>query len=332
MATLKITGGKELSGNILISGSKNATLPIICATLLTDEQCVLRNVPDISDAHNLVSILRGLGSKVVFEDHVITIDNSGVDSYSPDKDLVKKLRGSLLLLGPLLGRFNKVSLPTPGGDAIGRRPIDTHLMVLEELGAKIVEGDNLEISAEELVGKDIILKEASVTATENAIMAAVKARGTTQLHLCAIEPHVQDLCRMLNAMGAKISGIGTHDLTIEGVGRLNGVEHNIIFDNEVTCSFINLAAATKSPLVIEQVQPQYLSSALIQFKQMNVNFEVAKEKIVVNKPDGPYQASKIKAGLYPGLMSDYIPPFAVLATQAEGTSMIHEWMYEGRLG
>lgn len=333
MAIYTIVGGKELSGTITIGGSKNATLPIICATLLTSEQCILKNVPEISDVYVMVKILEDLGAKVTFENHVLAIDSSNVKSFQPNGDLVKKLRGSILLMGPLLARFKKVMIPIPGGDLIGKRPIDAHLVGMEELGAKVVETEGfLELSVDKLVGKRIIMPEMSVTATENVIMAAVLGEGFTTIHLAATEPHVQDLCRMLNAMGAKISGIGTHDLKIEGVEKMHGVEHSIIFDNEVASSYINLAAATKSEITVDNIQPDYLNSALIQFRQMNVNFEVAKNSIKVKKPTGPYKAVKITSNIYPGMMTDYVPPFTVLATQAEGTTLVHEWMYEGRLG
>ncbi len=332
MATYTINGGKELSGTITIGGSKNATLPIICATLLTSEQCVLKNVPEISDVYVMIKILEDLGAKVTFEKNVMTVDGSGVNSYQPNPELVKKLRGSILLMGPLLARFKKVVIPVPGGDLIGKRPIDAHLVGMEELGAKVVENDHLEVSVEKLVGKRIIMTEMSVTATENVIMAAVFSEGLTTIHLAATEPHVQDLCNMLNGMGAKITGVGTHDLKIEGVEALHGVEHAIICDNDVAASFINLAAATKSEVLVQNVAPDFLNAAFIQFRQMNVSFEIGKDFVKVNKPNGPYKAFPLKTNIYPGLMSDQIPPFAVLATQAEGTTVVHEWMYEGRLG
>ncbi len=334
MATYKIVGGHELTGAVAIGGSKNASLPIVCATLLTTEQCVLRNVPEISDIRNLIKILEGLGSKITFENHTLTIDNSGANSFQPDEALVKKLRGSILLMGPLLARFKHVRLPVPGGDKIGARPIDAHLEGLRSLGAKVDESaGNLDVSVEKLVGKRIILTEMSVTATENVIMAAVLSEGKTTIHLAATEPHVQDLCRMLNKMGAKIENIGTHDLVIEGVEQLHGTDHTIIFDNEVAASFVNLAAATKSEMVIDNIQPDYLNGAIIQWQQMGVNLQISKNSIKVSKPVAPYQNTHtIKASIYPGLLTDYIPPFAVLATQAEGKTIIHEWMYEGRLG
>jgi UDP-N-acetylglucosamine 1-carboxyvinyltransferase len=332
MASYHISGGRELSGSISISGSKNAALPIICATLLTDEECILKNVPDIQDVRNLMEILHGLGSEVSYRSNTLFIKNIGVNSFEPQAELVKKLRGSILLLGPLLSRFHKAKMPFPGGDVIGKRPIDTHLLALKDFGVKIEANGFIDAHADKITGSEIILNEISVTATENAIMLAVLAEGMTQIHLAATEPHVQDLCRFLNKMGAKISGISTHDLVIEGVKQLHGTDHAIIFDDVVACSFMSLAAATKSEMIIENIRPEFLYSPMNQFRRMNVNFEIGKDSIKIKKPLDSYKAAKIKAGLYPGLLSDYIPPFAVLATQAEGISVIHEWMYEGRLG
>lgn len=333
MAIYQVQGGRELSGTIHVGGSKNATLPIICATLLTKEVCVLKNVPEISDVKNLIKILEQMGSKITFEDHVFTIDNSNLNASYPSEQLVKKLRGSILLIGPLLARFKRVLMPYPGGDSIGSRPIDAHLIAFKELGATVKENDGfLKFEAPKLIGKRVILTEMSVTATENIIMAAVLAEGKTTIHLAATEPHVQDLCKLLNEMGAMITGIGNHDLFIEGVPELHGVEHTIIFDNEVASSFINLAAATRSELLIDNIQPDYLNGAIIQFRQMGVNLEMSKSSVLVKKPLRSYKAVAIKTNIYPGLLTDYVPPFSVLATQAEGTTLVHEWMYEGRLG
>lgn len=332
MAIYTIKGGKPLSGKISVSGSKNATLPIICATLLTDEKCVLHNVPGISDVHHLLEILNDLGSKSVFSNHTVEIDNSKVNLYEPRADLVRKFRGSILLLGPLLSRFKKVIMSIPGGDVIGKRPLDAHLVAIETLGATVQHNADLQVTATKLVGGKIIMTEMSVTGTENAIMAAVRASGRSEIHLAAAEPHVQDLCHFLNAMGARISGIGTHDLVIEGVEKLHGAEYTIIPDSDVACSYINLAAATKSEVTVEKIRPEFLDAAMIQFKQMNVKLEVGADYVTVKKPQGDYKAFPIKANNYPGLMSDQVPPFAVLATQAVGRTLVHESMYEGRLG
>ena len=342
MSSFKINGGKILSGTLAVAGSKNAVLPIICATVLTKEECVLNNVPDIADVHNLIKILKGLGSSV--DESVpgkLIINNSNVSVFAPDVALVKKLRGSILLLGPLLSRFGEVLMPYPGGDLIGKRPIDVHIAALHDIGAEESENKIGEDGSAMLYMKstmptdaEIVLRELSVTATENAIMFAVRAKGTIKIHLAAAEPHIQDLCAFLNKCGAKISGIGGHDLIIEGVETLHGAEHSIIFDGEAACSFLNLAAATKSEITVTGLRTEFLRAPLNKFREMHVNFEDLKNAIVIRKPNQAYTAPSVKLEgmIYPGMLSDYLPPFAVLATQAEGTTLIHEHMYEGRLG
>lgn len=338
MASFLIDGGKPLSGELSVSGSKNAVLPIICATILAQEPCVLRNVPDIADVGNLLEILRGMGA--VINDTIpgqVTIDTAGMNTSTPNPALVKKFRGSILLLGPLLARFGEALMPYPGGDLIGKRPIDTHVAGLEALGARIVpESENQVLHLQMPAPGDatVTMRELSVTATENVIMAAVCATGKVEIHLAAAEPHIQDLCKFLNAMGAAISGIGTHDLSIAGASRLHGAEHSIVSDNDVACSFLNLAAATRSELVIRNIRPEYLRAPLNKFAEMNVNFTVGPDSITILKPTKAYGAphTKLEGMIYPGVGSDQIPPFAVLATQAEGTTLIHEHMYEGRLG
>lgn len=342
MSSFKIRGGKPLSGTLAVGGSKNAVLPIICATVLNTEPCELLNVPKITDVKNLVSILKGLGSSV--DDSIpgkLIIDNSKLNSFSPDAALVKKLRGSILLLGPLLSRFAEAVMPYPGGDFIGRRPIDVHIAALVDMGMEKINTEDSPKDAECLHMKnpgigdaEIVLREPSVTATENAIMAAVNSKSIVKIHLAATEPHIQDLCVFLNSCGAKISGIGTHDLIIEGVKKLHGSKHSIIFDGEVACSFLNLAAATKSEITVTGLRTEFLRSPLNKFREMNVNFHDFGDSITIYKPDQPYRAPavKLEGMIYPGMLSDYLPPFAVLATQAEGTTLIHEHMYEGRLG
>jgi UDP-N-acetylglucosamine 1-carboxyvinyltransferase len=344
MSSFKIHGGKVLSGSIAVSGSKNAILPIVCSALLVSGVCVIKNVPEISDVKNLIAILRGLGA--VVDDSkpgTLAIDSSAVNSYLPDPNLVKKMRGSVLLLGPLLARFKMVEMPFPGGDLIGPRPIGVHLAALEALGAKIESQTSvqqsqtpiLRISAEGgLSGADITLHELSVTATENVIMAAVTASGQTHIHLAAAEPHVQDLCWFLQSAGAKIQGIGTHDLIIDGVSELHSTEHSIIPDSDAVCSYLCLAAATKSNITVTGARADFIRSPLNKLREMNVNYKVGENSITIFPPEKAYVAPSIKLEgmIYPGVMSDQLPPFAVLATQAEGTTLIHEHMYEGRLG
>ncbi|MBX4186654.1 MAG: UDP-N-acetylglucosamine 1-carboxyvinyltransferase [Candidatus Doudnabacteria bacterium] len=333
MSKFIINGGKKLSGEIRISGSKNAVLPLIAATLLTDEECVLTNVPEIKDVETMVEILQDLGVMANPSDHTLVIRAEKITKTALNPDLVKKLRGSVLIMGALLARMKQVELAFPGGDSIGARPLDTHIAALKDLGAQVEQTDErIQLSAAQLTGKKIILEESSVTATENAILAASLANGQTIIKLAAMEPHVQQLCEFLNLMGAKISGIGTTTITIEGVKKLNGAKIEVIPDSEEAASIITLAAATKSELKVTHLNPESLDDYLLKLKKMNVNFEVGENFIKIFPPDGDYIGTKIQCGLYPKLNSDLVPPMAVLATQAQGETIIYEWLYENRLG
>ncbi len=337
----KIKGGQPLSGEIVISGSKNATLPIISATVLNSGKTLLKNIPLIKDVFNLLEILKLWGAKVELNEslHQVLIDNAGFDP-KPDvkaNELIRKFRGSILLLGPVLARFKTLTFPLPGGDLIGARPLDSHFDGFSKLGAAMNKQEDLiKFSAlQGLIGSKIVMKEISVTATENLIMAASLAEGETEIKLAAIEPHVQDLCFFLEKLGIKIYGIGTHILRISGNGgrpiKLE-LEHEVVPDSDETMNLAALAAATKSELVLRNIRSEFLDAALNKLEEVGVNFEVQDSNLLIKKPSSIYSAVKYQCGLYPKLMSDQIPPFAVLATQSQGVSMIQEWMYEGRLG
>jgi UDP-N-acetylglucosamine 1-carboxyvinyltransferase len=332
MSKFIINGGKKLGGQIAVSGSKNALFPLMAAALLTDEECVLTNVPQIKDMETMVAILQDLGAIVNPSDHSLVIKAEKIEKNTPNPELVSKLRGSIVLLGALLARMKKVSMSFPGGDKIGKRPIDAHLSALEALGARATTNGLIEVSVNELKGTKIVMEESSVTATETLILAASVAHGQTVIKLAAMEPHTQQLCEFLNLMGAKISGIGSPTLTIEGVEKLHGAKIKIIPDSNEAASFITLAAAAKSELTVSKINPEFLDDFLLKLKKMSVNFEVGRDFIKVKTSDKDYQATKIQGGLYPKLASDDIPPMAVLATQAVGTSIMNEWMYENRLG
>ncbi|MBI4049678.1 MAG: UDP-N-acetylglucosamine 1-carboxyvinyltransferase [Candidatus Doudnabacteria bacterium] len=332
MAKFLITGGKKLSGEIRVSGSKNAVLPIMAASLLSQEESVISRVPKIRDVETMVAILRDLGAVVDWSDHTLRIRPDNIAKTELNAELVAKLRGSILLLGSLLGRLKKVKMAYPGGDLIGRRPITVHLEAFKNLGCEVFVSDQIQILAGKLRGGKIILEESSVTATENAIQAAVLASGTTVIKLAAMEPHVQQLCQFLNKMGAKISGIGTTTLTIEGVQKLHGAQIELIPDSNEAASFITLAAATKSHVTVTHLNPDFLDDLLIKFKKMQVNFEVGNDFVRIKKPLADYIGAKIQCGLYPKLPSDDVPALAVLATQAVGESLVDEWLYENRLG
>lgn len=333
MSRFIIEGGQELKGEIEVKGMKNAATPILASTLLISDTCILENVPLIADFLNLIEILKSLGSKIEFiEEHTVKINNQSVNLKSLDKELIKKMRSSILLMGPLLARFGQVEIPEPGGCIIGNRPIDSHLYALEKLGAQIEKEKNFYgLRTKGLIGKEIVMPEFSVTATENAIMAAVLAKGKTIIKIAAAEPHVQDLCNFLNKAGAKIGGIGTHTLEIEGVKKLKGVEYRIIPDQIEAGTLAVIGALNRGEMMIKNIVPEHLDIILLKLRQIGVNFELKENSLKI------YHTTKLKAFNlqtlpYPGFPTDLQAPFGVLATQCQGTSLIKDPMYEGRLG
>lgn len=332
MSKFIINGGKGLSGEIKVSGSKNALFPLFAASLLTSEPCLFTNVPDIKDKDVMVELLRDLGATVKVSDHSVEVRATNISKSELDTELTGKLRGSIVLLGSLLARTKKAKMSFPGGDVIGKRPIGAHVAAFEALGAKVSANGEIEVSASKLKGAKIVLTESSVTATENAILAAVLAEGQTVIKLSAMEPHVQQLCEFLNKMGAAISGIGTTTIVIEGVKNLRGAAVELIPDSNEAASFIVLAAAAKADVKITGLNPDYLDDFLLQLAKMKVNFEVGPDFVHVLPPLLEYGGSKIQCGLYPKLASDDVPALAVLATLASGESLVYEWLYENRLG
>ncbi|MCY4353113.1 MAG: UDP-N-acetylglucosamine 1-carboxyvinyltransferase, partial [Gemmatimonadetes bacterium] len=272
MEQFVIEGGRPLSGTVVPAGNKNAAQPLLAATLLTEEPVVLKNVPEIGDIAIIIEILRDLEAEVRYSgDHELTICTRGVHKSVLRADLCRKVRGSFMFAGPLLGRFGKATIPRPGGDRIGRRRVDTHLIALEELGVRFHTNHIYDFKAPRgLVGADIFLDERSVTGTENAVMAAVLARGTTILSNVASEPHVQELCFMLNSMGAQISGIGTNELVIDGVSNLSGTTHTIGPDYMEVGSFIGLAGATNSEIRIVNAAPKNMRKSLMVFRRLGL--------------------------------------------------------------
>ncbi len=321
-------------------GNKNAALPCIAATLLTSDPVTLENVPRIRDVETLIEIIRSLGAEADWiEPRTLRIRAQDVKGMSPDPDLSGRIRASILLAGPLLARNGKVDIPPPGGDVIGRRRLDTHFLALRGLGAKIVvEGSRLEISADALTGADIFLDEPSVTATENAIMAAVRARGRTKLRNAAAEPHVQNLCGLLQTMGAKISGIGTHILEVDGVEALTGAHYRLESDHIEVGSFVGLAAATRSVLRIEDAPVGHLDSTLLGFQKLGVQCEIRGRDLIVHgdrdreiRRDAFGHIAKIDDGPWPGFPPDLTSIALVTATQCSGTVLVHEKMFESRM-
>jgi UDP-N-acetylglucosamine 1-carboxyvinyltransferase len=339
MSEYLIEGGNPIRGTIRASGNKNAALPCLAAAFLTSEPVILRNVPIIEDVQVMLEIYRALGGKAesLGPNAWRLCAANNVQTVIP-LEQARKIRASILFAGPLLARTGTVVLPPPGGDVIGRRRLDTHFLALRELGAKVTANDNFTFHAKSLKGADIFLDEASVTATENAVMAAVLAGGETILTNAASEPHVQDLCRMLTAMGAQIEGIGSNILRIRGVPKLGGCDFSIGADFMEVGSFIGLAAATRGELTIQGARPGDLRSAKIAFAKLGIRWEQqgedihinGKQKMAVNCDLGG-MIPKIDDAPWPGFPPDLTSIVTVVATQVKGTVLIHEKMFESRM-
>lgn len=334
-----VQGGRPLAGSIRPAGNKNAALPIVAATLLADGPVDLANVPRIRDVEALLAILGDLGASVEWTGaNAVRIDARAVQNRPLDPRLCARIRASILLAGPLLARFGKVQLPPPGGDVIGRRRVDTHVLALEQLGATVSVGERYEIEAKHLTGADIFLDEPSVTGTENALMAAVMARGRTLLRNAASEPHVQDLARALVAMGARIEGIGTNTYAIEGGHPLHGASCEIGPDHIEIGSFIGLAAVTNSDLTIEGVRGDELRSILMGFDRLGVRPRLDGTRLHVDanqerriRPDLGEHIPKLEDGPWPAFPADLMSIALVTATQCDGLILVFEKMFESRL-
>ncbi len=340
MSHYRIQGPSHLEGVFQPAGNKNAALPILAATLLTRERVRLENVPDIQDVRTSIELLEHLGVEVEWKGaHEVEVCAASLEEDGGlDPALAGRIRGSVLLAGPMLARLGAVDLPSPGGDFIGRRRLDTHLVALRGLGAEIEVGAVYTLRASGLKGASLFLDEPSVTGTENAIMAAVTASGTTRLRNAATEPHVQDLCRFLTSLGARIDGIGTHRLTIEGVEELGGGTFRIGPDHIEIGSLIGLAACTGSTLRIQEVDPETLEPIRLGFERLGVELEPRDGDIEVLGggaleivPDLGNQIPKIDDGPWPAFPADLISIALVTATQARGTVLIHEKMFESRM-
>jgi len=346
MAYFEVYGGRSLTGEITPQGAKNEALQIICATLLTEEKVTLYNVPEIVDVLALVELLRNLGVEIErLKEGTYTFQAKSIDlGYLRTEDYRKrgsKLRGSVMVIGPLLARFGVAYIPKPGGDKIGRRRLDTHFIGFQKLGAHInfdSSGDFFEVDASHLRGTYMLLDEASVTGTANIVMAAVLAEGTTTIYNAACEPYLQQLCKMLCRMGAKIEGIASNLLTIHGVGSLKGTEHTMLPDMIEVGSFIGLAAMTQSELTIKNVSFENLGIIPAQFARMGIRFEQRGDDIFIPRQEH-YEIESFMDGSimtiadapWPGLTPDLLSVFLVVATQAKGSVLIHQKMFESRL-
>jgi UDP-N-acetylglucosamine 1-carboxyvinyltransferase len=346
MARFEIKGGTRLKGDIYPQGAKNEALQVICACLLTPEPVTIKNIPDILDVNVLIELMRTIGVKVTRIDATTyTFQADDVDTEilnaKSTKGKAASLRGSIMIIGPLLGRFGKGFIPRPGGDKIGRRRLDTHFLGFEKLGARFcfdTSENFFKIEAGELKGAYILLDEASVTGTANVLMAAVKAKGTTTLYNAACEPYIQQLCKMLIKMGAKIQGLGSNLLTIEGVDYLKGCEHDILPDMIEVGSFIGMAALTHSEITIKNVSYENLGIIPQSFTRLGINMEQRNDDIYIPAQAG-YQIETFIDGSimtiadapWPGLTPDLLSVLLVVATQAKGSVLIHQKMFESRL-
>ncbi len=339
MSEYIIQGGFPVSGTIKASGNKNAALPCIAAALLSEEPVTLKNIPEIEDVFVMLKVFEALGGKTEkLGKNEFRLQMKKIESNEIPKELAAKIRASILFAGPLLARSGKALLPPPGGDVIGRRRLDTHFLALSELGAQVQTEDNFSFIANKLNGTDMFLDEASVTATENAIMAASLAEGKTIITNAASEPHIQDLCNMLKQMGAKISGVGSNILQIEGVKKLKGTEFSIGPDYMEIGSFIGLAAVTKGELKIENIKPKDLRPLKLAFGKLGIVWSIEgnsliisdKQKMAVNSDLGG-MIPKIDDAPWPGFPPDLTSIMTIIATQVKGTVLIHEKMFESRM-
>lgn len=346
MASFVIEGGHKLSGDIYPQGAKNEVLQIICATLLTEEEVIINNIPDILDVNNLIQLMRDMG---------VTVSKTGIDSYSfkaesidmeylESDDFLKKcssLRGSVMLIGPMVARFGKALISKPGGDKIGRRRLDTHFLGIQNLGADFTYEEDrgvYRITADKLSGTYMLLDEASVTGTANIVMAAVLAEGKTTIYNAACEPYLQQLCNMLNRMGANISGIASNLLTIEGVKSLKGTTHTVLPDMIEVGSFIGMAAMTRSELTIKNVSYRNLGIIPDSFRRLGILLEQRGDDIYIPAQNSYEIESFIDGSImtiadapWPGLTPDLLSVLLVVATQAKGSVLIHQKMFESRL-
>ena len=348
MSSIRVKGGKKLSGEITPQGAKNEALQVICAVLLTESDVVISNIPNIIDVNKLIDILKNLGVSVSeidkgkFTFNAQNIDLNYLNSSGFAND-AKSLRGSIMLVGPLLSRFGSASIPRPGGDKIGRRRLDTHFDNLEKLGAKLnylSEDKTYSIESKgRLIGTDILLDEASVTGTANIIMASVLADGDTSIYNAACEPYIQQLCSMLNNMGADISGIGSNLLRIKGVEKLNGTTHNILPDMIEIGSWIGLAAMTRSKLRIKNVSWDNLGQIPDVFRKLGITIQRDGDDMLIPEHKNGYSITNyidgsiltISDAPWPGFSPDLISVILVIATQAKGSVLIHQKMFESRL-
>src|SRR3989339_1337462 len=332
MDFFEIKGGKKFEGEIEVRGSKNATTPILAATLLTSKKCFLSNIPLIEDVFQMLEILKSMGSKVRWlGERKILIENKNINPDKMDPKLVKKIRSSILLFGSLSARFDKFRIYHPGGCKIGIRPMDTHFDALRKMGVEVYQiGKTYKVNAQKRRPATVVLKEFSVTGTENAMMLAAALPGKTIIKIAACEPHVEDLGKFLITLGAKIEGLGTHTLEITGFRKLHGASHTIIPDANEAATFLIMGVATNSPIKVKNAKENHLDLVLEKLREFGANFKIEKNSITVIPATRLKAVDKVDARIYPGIPTDVQAPLGVLATQAEGKTLIHDSLYEGR--
>src|SRR5258706_1897489 len=332
MSTLLIEGGHRLEGRVAVEGNKNAALPLLAACLLTEDECVLTNVPRIGDVEVMARLLLDLGAEVDgIGTTTLRVRAKQIKTHVPDRLLVGRLRGSVLLLGPLLARTGRAHIAPPGGDFPARRTISTHLEALQAMGARIVSGeDHFLETSQRLKGASMYLYEASVTGTETALLAAANASGTTEIRHAATEPHVVELCEFLVKMGVGVTGIGSSKIRIEGISRLHGADHRLGGDYIEAGSWAVVAAITASELGIDGAREEDIEVVAAVLKRMNIQCGMRGGTFEV-KPSQAKAVRRITTGLWPSFPSDLVSLVTVLATQAEGRTLVHDWMYELRL-
>jgi UDP-N-acetylglucosamine 1-carboxyvinyltransferase len=334
-----IEGGHRLEGEVQISGSKNAALKLLPACLLSSEPVTLRNVPDIRDVRHMGGILQSVGAEVDWLDaSTVRVHAKTLHNHIPDPQLAAQVRASIVMAGPMLARMGKLELAPPGGDVIGRRRLDSHMIALQALGAEIEFEKVFKMRTAGLKGANILLDEASVTATENAIMAAVLAKGETLIRNAASEPHVQDLCHMLNQMGAQISGLGSNQLHIRGVEALGGADFRVGADYLEVGSYIGIAAVTGSSLRLKNADPQHLDMIALVFRKLGVEWQVEGEDVLIPRGqdmqirhDLGGAIPEIKCQIWPAFPTDMMSVAITIATQCVGAVMFHDWMFDSRL-
>lgn len=332
MEYFEINGGKKLKGEIVVRGSKNATTPILAATLLTKEECVISDIPLIEDVFRMIEILQSMGAEVRrIGERKISVKADQIDPNKVDVEKIKKLRSSILLLGSMSARFDNFKLYHPGGCVIGARPMGTHFDALRKMGIEIEQKNNVYVvNAKKRKANKVVLQEMSVTATENAMMLAASLPEKTIIKICACEPHVQDLGKFLISMGVKIKGLGTHTLEIIGSRKLRGAKHTIIPDANEAATFLIMGVATASPIVVKNAIEDHLDLVLEKLREFGADFKIGKNQIEVVPAKKLKAVAKLDIRTYPGIPSDVQAPLGVLATQAQGQTVIFDTIFEGR--